>query len=237
MIVTSFNKNLYKEYAWKFIDSYIDSGTTIPLHIYVEDSLEYYPRFKTLNITLHNLFEESPECQAFVHRNRHRKAVNYMKDGVRFCYKVFAQYCGSKLGDTMLWVDADCVFLNKIDEDWVSNVLENKFIAFFDRPGLYTECGFMAYDLTKNCSEEFFHEFRGMYISDKIYSLPDHTDCHAFDTVRVMCKDKEGYSERTLGQYSKHKKLHVMALDSFMSKYIDHRKGNRKQKGKSPELL
>jgi hypothetical protein len=237
MIVTSFNKNLYKEYAWKFIDSYIDSETTIPLHIYVEDSLEYYPEFKTLNITLHNLFEEASECQSFVQRNSYRQPTNYMKDGVRFCYKVFAQYLGSKLGNNMLWVDADSVFLNKIDEEWVSNVLDNKFVAFFDRPGMYTECGFMAYDLTKPCSGLFFEHFKNMYVSDSIYSLPSHTDCHAFDYVRNVCKRIEGYSENPLGQYKKHRKLHVMALDPFMSQYIDHRKGNRKQKEKSPELL
>ena len=235
MIVTSFNKKLFDEYAWKFIDSYLDKEIKIPLHIYVEDG--EYPSYVGRNITFHNLFEEDPECKAFVHRNRSRQPTNYMKDGVRFCYKVFAQYQGSKLGDKMLWIDADSVFLNYIDEEWISNVLGGKFVAFFDRPGMYTECGFMAYDLTKPCSPAFFEQFRNMYITDAIYKLPDHTDCHAFDYVRNMCKRLEGYSEKPLGQYKKHRKLHVMALDPFMSQYIDHRKGNRKQKDKSPELL
>ena len=235
MIVTSFNKKLFDEYAWKFIDSYIENEIEIPLHIYVEDG--EYPSYKGHDITFHNIFEEEPECRAFVHRNRHRQPTSYLQDGVRFCYKVFAQCQASKLGGEMLWIDADSVFLNKIDEEWVSHVLDYNFVAFFDRPGMYTECGFMAYDLTKPCSNTFFDKFKNMYVSDSIYNLKECHDSYIFDQVRAMCKEEEGYSERYLGQYTKHKKLHVMALDPFMSKYIDHRKGNRKSMKKSPELL
>lgn len=235
MIVTTFNKKLYREYAYKFIDSYLESGTTIPLHIYVEDG-EEYPAFP--NVTFHNLFDQDPECHAFVKRNQHKKAPTYMKDGVRFCYKVFAQCLGSQIDkEPMLWVDADCVFLQKIEERWVSEVLGGKFVAFYSRPGLYTECGFMAYDLSKPCSEGFFEHFRNFYVNDVIYRLENYTDCHAFDSCRRISRHTLGYSERPLGQFATHRKLHVMALDPLIAKHIDHRKGNRKQKEKSPELL
>ena len=98
IFVTTFNKKLYEKYAYKLIDSYLNTNQLIPLYCYVEDEIDQYPKNK--NIHFINIYSSQPECYNFVKRNfeRHKKLAeaSFLLDACRFSYKVFSQKCDLK---------------------------------------------------------------------------------------------------------------------------------------------
>lgn len=232
-IVTSMSYELYKKYASGLIETYIEYNIPFPLHIYTEDDTSLFPNEN--KITVHEIGDD---WKAFQERNKHRKFNGYMQDAVRFSTKVFSQYNHYKnIGGKFIWLDADCIFLDILTESWVDKMLQNSFVAFYDRPGLYTECGVIFFDTTKKVSDNFFRDYIRYYEDDYVYMLPYYTDCHVFDAVRSSYQDILDYKENKLGQYQSHKNMHVMALDPNLAPFIDHKKGNRKNLKNSPELL
>ena len=115
--LTTFNKRLYDEYAKNLIDTYLETKQTVPLVCFVEEEdTSIYPQHD--NIFYYNLFEEAPAIKKFIKRNKNRPVPGYIYDGVRFSYKVYAQYAGRKLGKKQFFIDADCVFRKQIPESW-----------------------------------------------------------------------------------------------------------------------
>lgn len=243
IFVTTFNNNLFNQYAQKLIESYVDTNQTLPLFCYVEDDISHYPKFN--NIYYFNLFDEQPECNNFVKRNKekHKETakVSYILDAVRFCYKVFSQNDARKHADHIFFIDADTEFKKQIPKEWFSECLQDDtFISLYDRIGYYTETGFLAFNnniLNKNnkrISDIFFQQYLNYYIYDLIYCLPAFTDCHALDATRSrfsflknVTNEHGNYKENILGNWNKVRDLNVMANDNFISKYLVHKKGNK----------
>ena len=233
IFVTTFNKRLYKEYAHRLIGTYSATDQDTRMVVYVEDDLKYYP--KHAQIEFRSLFDEEPELKNFIDRNHNRPVKDFYRDAVRFSYKVFAQRAATRLGyKRIFYVDSDCVFIKKIPHSWFDIILpKDKFISFYDRTN-YTETGFIGFDLTKDCTKQFFDTYVEWYIKDTVYNLSAYTDCHTLDATREVCKNKRGYSEHKLGDG---KPAHIMARHALMNEYIDHRKGNRKMQANSPEWI
>lgn len=224
IFITTMNESLYERYGHKLLDTYIQTKQTIPLYIYTE-KFENPP-------TIDNVFWvdlNSKELNGFIERNKHRRIENYMFDGTRFCYKVFAQFAAKNLAEKVFFLDADCIFLNTIPETWFDKILpDDCFTSFYDRPGMYTECGFVGFNCKLPVSEYFFKEYLNLYLTDGVYKLNYFTDCHAFDFTRSKFVGHVAYKERKLGQFTQHKIIHVMQYDPEINHYIDHKKGNRK---------
>lgn len=224
IFITTLNKSLYDRYAHKLLESYINTKQTTPLYIFTED-FDNPPNIE--NVFWVNFNNE--QLNSFIDRNKLRHVENYMFDGVRFCYKVFAQYLSQSLADKIFFLDADCIFLNTIPDNWFNEALpDDCFTSFYDRPGMYTECGFVGFNCKLPISKYFFAEYINLYITDSLYKLPYFTDCHSFDYTRQRFAGHVGYKEKKLGQFLQHKIIHVMQYDPFINHYIDHKKGNRK---------
>ena len=234
---TTYNKKLFDEYAHRLIETYKSTQQTLPMYVFVEDNIEDFP--KVPNVTYVNLFLKEPECHGFIERHKGLTPGHYLKDAVKFCYKVFAQSAAREFGDKLYYVDSDCVFVKQIPDTWFKECLpDDTFLTFYDRPGNepanYTETGFLAFNNTKKVSNDFFNAYKDWYISDRIYKLKFFTDCHSLDATRLMFKNNPDYSEKKLGDG---KLGHIMARDKFINSYIDHRKGPRKAQEHSPEWL
>lgn len=232
--ISTFNKRLYKEYAYRLISTYSKTDQSIPMVIYVEDDIEYYP--KHTQIKWVSLFKEEPELNNFINRNHNRPVKDFFRDAVRFSYKVFAQRAATRLDEKKIfYIDSDCVFAKKIPEDWFDKVLPtDTFVSFYQRPN-YTETGFLAFDNSKPYTKQFFDKYIDWYINDTVYELSAFTDCHTFDATREYMKKKEpSYVEKTLGDGQAG---HIMARDKLINQYIDHRKGKRKEQENSPEWI
>tara|TARA_Y100000768_G_C23944459_1_gene666852 strand:+ start:841 stop:1587 length:747 start_codon:yes stop_codon:yes gene_type:complete len=243
IFVTTFNKRLYDNYAYKLIESYKQTEQTLPLYCYVEDDIDFYPKHK--NVKFLNIYDSQPPCFDFVQRNqkKHSKFAreHFLLDAVRFCYKVFAQSDSRKFGDHIFYIDSDTEFIKKIPNEWYSECLpEDTFITLHERLGYYTETGFLAINnkITNKkgtkISEEFFALYTKYYIHDLIYALPAFTDCHALDATRMRFKflnnivlEYSPYKEKNLKVLSDSYKTNVSDSD-LIKPYIIHKKGNIK---------
>lgn len=224
VFITTLSKNLYDKYAYKLLDTYQKTKQTVPLYIFTEDFTNppEIENVKWVNFEDQRLYD-------FVTRNQNKQPQNYMFDAVRFSYKVFAQYAAQNLASKIFFLDADCIFLQTIPNILLEAALpDDCFTCFYDRPGYYTECGFVGFNCALPLTKQFFKDYLDLYITNSIYNLPYHTDCHAFDYTREKFRTVEGYKENILGQYKFHKNIHVMQYDPFINTYIDHKKGNRK---------
>ena len=233
---TTFNKRLYDEYAHQLIDSYVATNQKPHMYVFVEDSPRLYP--KVDRVHYYNLFDFEPDCKDFVQRNKHRVANNFYEEAVRFSYKVFAQSAARGWGRKIYYVDSDCKFMDTIYDSWYQSILPNlTFLSFYDRPSQYTETGFVAFNNSSLIANEFFQAYKNWYITDKVYTIKKlgknfWTDCHTLDGTRQMFKNDPRYSEKPLGDG---RNGHIMARDTFLNPYIDHRKGQRKKQANSPE--
>jgi len=205
------------------------------MYVYVEDDIQKYPIMQ--NIIYVPLFKEEPECENFVRRNKNKEVASFMFDGVRFSYKVFAQCNASKHGGKMYYVDGDSVFLKTMEDDVLDLLLPDKVCtSFYFRKGMYTETGFIGFNMEHKMMKDFIEYYRNLYIDDTIYNLAHYTDCHTFDRTRKIMTQKftEDYYEKKLGDGGTG---HIMARCNLIHDYLDHRKGKRKSYKNSPEWL
>ena len=243
IFVTTFNKKLYDNFAYKLIDSYLRTEQKINLLCYVEDDTSFYPSHNKIQYL--NLFEEQPESLKFYKRNfeknKNAAKASYLLDAVKFSFKVYAQNDSRKYGDYIFFIDADTEFKNQIPNQWYQECLpSDTFISIFDRLGYYTETGFIAFNnVIKNkqgnkISDNFFKLYIKYYNNDHIFALPAFTDCHALDATRMrfnflknIVLEYSNYKEKCLGNWLTKRNINVMQ-DEFISKYIFHMKGNLK---------
>ena len=68
--ITTFNKRLYDDYAYKFLQTYAETKQTIKMICYVEEDYQY-PNYA--GITYVNILKEMPELVAF--KERHKDKV------------------------------------------------------------------------------------------------------------------------------------------------------------------
>lgn len=221
--VTTLNKKIYDKFGYKLIESFKKYCFSSKLYIYVDDDISFYPKVNN-NIEYHNLLKSEPELKKFIRRNNFLSRSDWIFDPVKFSYKVFAQSAASKFLEHFFYIDADIIFLKKIDAD-VFNYVSNKkyFLSFFGRQSQYTESGFLSFNCHHSFSNNFFDYYLNFYLSDLIFSLDYWTDCHALDATRMKFKSIEkNYNEFNLGD---NKEGNVMDRDSILKPYIKHNKG------------
>ena len=233
--VTTMNKKLFNDYGKDLLLSYMNTSQKYPMYVYVEDDITKYPIMQ--NIIYVPLYEVEPECENFVNRNSKREVPSFMFDAVRFCYKVFAQCNASKHGGKMYYVDGDSVFLKTMNDDILDTLLPDKVcVSHYYRQGMYTETGFIGFNMNHPMMEDFIGHYRNLYIDDTVYNLPHYTDCHTFDRTRKIMTQQftDDYYEKKLGDGGTG---HIMARCNLIHDYLDHRKGKRKSQKHSPEWL
>ena len=233
VFITTMNKKLFDNFGKDLLVSYKNSNQKYPMYVYVEDDIKRYPIMN--NITYINLYEEEPECEKFVERNKDKHIPSFMFDGVRFNYKVFAQCNSIKFDCKVYYIDADSIFLKCMTRDVLDTILPDDICtSFYYRKGLYTETGFIGFNFNHDIMVDFIEYYKNLYISDTVYNLPHYTDCHTYDKTRETFKDDERYSEKKLGDGAKG---HIMARCKLIGPFIDHRKGKRKRHKHSPEWV
>lgn len=218
-VVTTYNNKLYDIYAHRFFSTY-----NWPFEIvkYNEDE---------------NFFDLVPECKKFIDRNIHREVKGFRWDGVRFCYKVYAftHAILNEKADGLICMDADSVFHHPINIEFVMEYLHqpDRMMAYLGRVGVYSECGFLYFNLQHQYTKEYAKSVKELYDKDLIYNHQEYHDCEAWDSIRRYYEENFGVKNINLTpQYIHHQ--HAQAV-SILGKYYDHCKGERKKMGKSME--
>ena len=223
-VITTWNNNLFEAYAHRFQSTY---NWPFELIVHNEDD---------------GMLENIPDLKKFIDRNKHRqpqsdfrkKGLDFITDGVRFSYKVYA-YTNAILyeeADGLICIDADSVFHKKIDEQWIKKHIhrDNQMMAYLGRGKHYSECGFLYFNLNHADTLAYANKMKSMYDTDGIYNLKEQHDSYVWDYVRKEFENK-GTKNHNIGDG---KPGHVQAR-SILGVIYDHTKGPRKLKGRSPE--
>lgn len=230
-VVTTLNSRLYDEYADRFFETY---NWPFDLYVYSEDELV----LEKPRTVLENIWDRVPSAADFVKRNSNRAFKTFHHDAVRFCYKVYA-YTDMILRkdipkyDALIYLDADSVFHKPIDSDWIiQNVYaEHMMTTYMGRGSMYTETGFLLFNLRHGQIKKFAKECKRYYDTDKVYKLKEFHDCEVFDTVRKYFETNFGAESLNIGD---NQRGHVQAR-GVLAPIYDHCKGKRKITGRSPE--
>lgn len=224
-IVSTFSNDKYEEYAKYFVESMVENlSRDISVFLYLDEPIKGLPP----NVKTFDFHGTVPELVEFKKRNQHRTFNDFIYDGIRFSHKVYAICHAAKNSgvDRLIWLDADTVFLQPITPNYLNQFLPlGFFTSYLGRPGKYSECGWIAFDLTNKHAEEFFNIFQNYYDSDDLYTLDGFTDCHAYDATRIgLVREGKIKAHNLTTEYNKHPFNAAFAL------HLYHLKGTRKFK-------
>jgi hypothetical protein len=223
LVITSFNEKLYNEYAHRFLKTY---NWPFDLKIYSE---------KKFNITYkdYKVIELGQDSKDFVQRNKNRPVKDFWVDGVRFSYKVYSviesglQAINDNTYDILIWVDADSVFHNSLTLDFIKEHIykEDSMMTYLGRGGMYSECGFLSWNLKHKDTKNYFEDMKKMYNEDLIYNEKEYHDSYIWDLVRIKFERDFNTKNINIGDQAKG---HVQAR-SVLGEIYDHVKGPRRK--------
>jgi len=233
-VVTTLNKKLYNQYGHKFFSTY---NWPFDLHVYSENLLE----IPNTNQIVKSIFDEIPECQQFVERNKTKPVADtgdgYLQDAVRFCYKIYSytdMIINNEDYDGLIGIDADSVFYNPIDVDWIKKYIHKDecMMSYLGRGKHYSECGFLYWNLKHKDTKDYAKFMKSLYSTDQVYKLLEKHDSFVWDYARKRFEEERGTMNNDIGDG---RPGHVQAR-SILGTIYDHIKGpSRKKTLKSPE--
>lgn len=247
-VITSCSLGGWNAYGQKGVMSMLEHWPKeITFHLVSEDTLpiectKKWTQGQPNRLIFWNLNEYEPAREFYTRHatnmraqgkeSRNRSAYDFRLDAYRFSKKVFALRMVSRnmQGGRLLWLDADTHTLYPVPLELLRRLPPDKHhIAFLDRPGYHSECGFVGYNLNYTNTQGFLERFAQLYASDEVFKLKEWHDSWVFDWLRKhMAADIRGYA-------IPHKNRSHPFVYSELGQYCDHLKGNRKALGISTE--
>jgi len=153
---------------------------------------------------------------------------------IAYSHKVFAMIEATRNYEGVaVWLDADCVTYRDVPEGLCESFVKDAYIAHYARPGRWTETGFWVVNCGHKVHREFMDFMADVYLRDRYKQLHHWTDCFVLDVAIKRFTTSGAMTAHSLS--GEHDKAgHPMAVTE-MGKYIDHRKGERKDAPRSPE--
>ncbi len=159
--------------------------------------------------------------------------LGYRWDAVRFAHKTFAIFHAARHADAdvLLWVDADTFFFADVAQADLDRMLPpERFVGCLRRP-IHSECGLVAYGLTQVHTHPMLADFERMYTGDLLFAEDEFHDSFIFDVVRERA-ERQGAVPHDIaegvGQHAEH-----VLINSWLGRFMDHLKGDRKDAGRS----
>lgn len=250
-VVTSCSLRGWEDYGQRFVKTfrqywpqdvqlYVVSEDLLPWDCAISSGFYYLP------------LKDSAEAWNFLIRHRHDRWASgdpsagipdfvngkwpiksgycYLHDAYKFCKKVFAIELAAHtvIKGRMFWFDCDVVTFAPVSEKILQELLpDDTAISCLERPGLYTETGFVGYNLDHSETRQLIVRCADMFASDKVFQLEQWHDCWVFDLVR---------RQMNIPTFSiPHKSHKHPFINSMLGQYFDHLKGpNRKRLGRTP---
>jgi hypothetical protein len=231
IFVTTFTKEIYNICGKQLLQSFIDTGNSIEHTMYVffenESDLytDYYPEW----------LEEWANNNSFVFINLMnydvdgKRIIDYvdlnLKNKISFTHEYSSQrsikwfrpvaaihYAYELLGNqSFCSIDADCLFVDKVEENFFDELFANHNVTFLGREGFkvmrhggydqngnyvhtrtvdatsadtHTETGFIGFNMKVDGTDLFIKRNFDYWISGDVLQLEYKTDCHTFDATR-----------------------------------------------------
>lgn len=153
--------------------------------------------------------------------------ADYRFQARRFSYKTFAVLAAKGRG-RLIWLDADVNVFAKVPKEFLDGLLpRGMYTAYLGREGMHSECGFVMYDRDHPAHEKFMAEWRKLYETGQLFLLKEWHDSFVYDHLRTTLKVP------AVNISGPGKTAHHPFINSPLGKYMDHYKGNRKERGRS----
>jgi len=261
-VVTTFHPEGYSLYGERFLESFARHvDKRIKLIVYAENCKPVNPDPSRIEIL--NAETALPKLNAFKQHWRdvpkangippddikRRRPRDYHKtfkwDAIRFANKVYAVFDAcSKVGkDWCVWMDADTVVHSDWSyEEFLELLPSTSWVTYVGRgrgSQTWPECGFYGLNLNDPVCKEFLAEFERMYedADQGIFELEEWHDSYVFGhIVNQMKQSAPNVLDYSAEMYLREAKTggggHPL-INTKLGKWIDHMKGDRKNKGKS----
>ena len=250
-VITTFHQAGLELYGQTMIDSFEQYWPDeVDLVVYTENCS---PRTTKSNVHVVDLLGVNKECRRFVKRHRNNPEAHggcglhnqgmwtekksFKWQAVRFCYKVFAvQHALENINsEWIIWLDADSKTHSSVSLEALARVCpDSADFSYLGRTDRYhSECGWVAYHKSGYHATDFAIRFAEMYIKDEIFQHKEWHDSYIWDIVRREFQTK-GAVFHNLNPEPDTKGLagHPF-INSELGAYLDHMKGDRKNRGHS----
>ena len=242
-IVTGFSAKGYAQYGWRLVNSFLDFRNDHRLVTYCEGMQQAFPP----QIVKRDQ-DDIPEQRKFLVRYFNRLDAQGLKDpgnrwkqkeiaagysfrfdAYKFCRMVFImndaiQRCASEY---MIWLDGDSVIRKPLPNNIASKALPHGYdYAYLGRTNKYSETGFLVF--RTETAKPLLQDWADYYALDAFLEESEWHSAYLFDRARALHPRLNGYN---LTPEGKGHPIHQCWVGSI----IDHCKGNRKFKGRSPE--
>lgn len=223
-IVTTCHKAGYDKYGQEF---------THGLKFFPEHELYFYA--EGFDYPDGKRVEDLPKLEAFKEKHKNYRPNSYQWDVVRYANKVYAMHDAAyDCDDLIVGIDADCAAYAQIPDGYIESLLpQGCFLAFFRRKGIYPELGMWLMDGSHPEKQSFLNTWLSWYETGMFKDLRQWHDGETFDATVKLFLRRERFKIHSLsGEFEKH--MHPMSQVD-LGRYLDHRKGARKELPKSPE--
>lgn len=202
--VTSTNRKYWQEiaeYNLKSWDKFLPKDSSI--HVFSEDKIDH--NNLSSRFLFHNLYDESPDLLNFITKYKDNPHLNnpstgtksFKWKGVKFAHKTYSIFSAKKYVNDgwLIWLDNDILIHETVTKEYLSQILpSSSSVVYLGRPSMYSECGFVGYNLNKNIAHVFLEKFEAVYNSGEIESLQETHDSYVFDYVRNLLNDTSFYN-------------------------------------------
>ena len=256
-VVTTCHAAGFEEYGRVMVETFVKHWPVeVPLLLYHEG---FEPPLNPGRIEPHDLIETCPELASFKTRHalnprargellpwsrlrlgpfslplpvRTRKG-KYRWDAIRFAHKTFAIFDAARRtgADALIWIDADTRFFADVSLDELEALTPAYSAASCLKRPVFSECGFVVYNLRHPQTRQLLEEFEAMYTGDLLFAEREYHDSYLFDVVCKRAQARGAYIHdiaEGAGRYAKH-----VLINSRLGRFMDHMKGNRKADGRS----
>jgi hypothetical protein len=233
-IITSFNEKYWKDIAEENLVS-LDQHWPLEHKIFCYHELKSLPTNFSNRIEWIDLYNNVPDLKLFVEKYKDDKRANGAKgfrtNAVKFVHKTFAIWdCYKKIKrGWLIWLDCDAYVYRQVNNEFLNSICkENTSISYLGRPGKYSECGFLAFNLDNHMTIKFLEEWENLYTSGDFIHLSENHDSWTFDYIR-----KKWNQEKLFNNLNKNAVTNKNPFSqSLIGPYIAHAKGKGKDKAR-----
>lgn len=193
-ILTSFNQHYWEELARDNV-KLLDNNWPIEFEIKLYYQLPGIEKGFSNRVKWYDLYSECSALPKFAEQWKDDPRANgsggkknsFRWNAIKFAHKTFAIWHAAKNQNTgwLIWLDCDATLFKKVDLLFLKTICpENYSISFMGRPGKYSECGFIGFNLNHPQTKYFLQDWEKLYLSGDFINLPETHDSWTFDYIR-----------------------------------------------------
>ena len=248
--VTTFNLAKHK-FGIEMINSFFANWPDeVKLTAYIENAGTIDDELVKNKIVIKEFHENIPEYCFFLKKFKEKEKYtdDFRFNVFRFAHKVYAISKALKNVKTkyLIWLDSDIKTHKKIPISFLHSLVdETSYLSYLGRENIsmkhlnYSECGFLIFNTEHFIHSQFWEDMMKMYDGGRLFQEKEWHDSYIFDVVRKnleITANIKNINISDMGLVDIKSEEHVFVA-SVLGKFMDHKKGNRKQNKWSNELL